>query len=866
MPNRVDETSTKRVQLRDTALTQKVTGKKLQALLRASDDMVDSIFRRDPVDTLKTVVTNVRSLLNAESCGLFLVSEESPQDLVREANSSDKHQLDFKHYRVKLNQKSMTSFLAQQGKIVNLRGPRLSRHPLAALYRREHLILGRYTSILAIPLKDRKGRMLGLVKVDNKKGVDGRPHDTVFFDAVDESIARILANTIVIVLESRRRFDAFRGLMSAIQIARSLEDILNDILHKGLALLHANRGDLAWWDDNKDQLVLGATVGESTLTVGQALPEHSIMRSVWRTRKSRLEPDVSSAPDYLEANPGIKSEIAVPLKFDGKVVGVLNAESFQLRHFDEPDLELLDHLARYATIAARVVGREADVTRVVQRLAEPSPTREEVLTTILKGVQGSHGFGAGIIYFADYNERVLRCLATIGCEGARIPAEEFEFKFKARALATHVFREKAAYFSAAPKRDRIVSKRGIRVFDIHGPVAGVPLLFRDSAVGVLVVWGQKGEPTPEERHKELLEPFARLAATTIAISETERRRGVVLQDVQKILASLQKMQFREVQSRESIIQLVLNGIRSAGFDRARAYKFDPRAQAFIGSESSGMGSMPFRGFQVTLNDPYAQLMADRGPFDPTAQVRDPSGPLGPNRFARALRMPPDLPWAVVPLVTSGKLYGLLAADNAVTRREITKDSLDYMTLVGALAAQAIANAETIKMQQDSKVKDDLLRKYDPKLAAKVAEKMAEIGQFDVFLSYNSKDRIRAMKFARRLRRRGVVPWLDVEQMKPGDVWIDVLEKVLDSVRCTLVLISRTKYGPWQRIEVKKVLYSAVKRKGRLVIPVILQGAERKVKIHGFLGLIQEVDLRHGRRDPFNRLILRIEREKPRPRL
>ncbi|NIN64069.1 MAG: GAF domain-containing protein, partial [Anaerolineae bacterium] len=60
-----------------------------------------------------------------------------------------------------------------------------------------------------------------------------------------------------------------------------------------------------------------------------------------------LVPDVHREPLYLPL-PGleeVRSELAVPLKSKGQVVGVLDVESDRLAAFDEGDLTVLEALA-----------------------------------------------------------------------------------------------------------------------------------------------------------------------------------------------------------------------------------------------------------------------------------------------------------------------------------------------------------------------------------------------------------------------------------------------------------------------------------------------------------------------------------------
>lgn len=54
--------------------------------------------------------------------------------------------------------------------------------------------------------------------------------------------------------------------------------------------------------------------------------------------------DVRLDPDYLEVRSQVRSELCVPIKLGGKVIGVVNAESYQLNAFSETDEHLLNAL------------------------------------------------------------------------------------------------------------------------------------------------------------------------------------------------------------------------------------------------------------------------------------------------------------------------------------------------------------------------------------------------------------------------------------------------------------------------------------------------------------------------------------------
>jgi len=62
-------------------------------------------------------------------------------------------------------------------------------------------------------------------------------------------------------------------------------------------------------------------------------------------------PDVSEAPRYMDTGIGSRSELCVPLKVGGRVIGVLNVESERLDAFDQEEQQLFSTLAGQAALA-----------------------------------------------------------------------------------------------------------------------------------------------------------------------------------------------------------------------------------------------------------------------------------------------------------------------------------------------------------------------------------------------------------------------------------------------------------------------------------------------------------------------------------
>jgi signal transduction histidine kinase len=96
-----------------------------------------------------------------------------------------------------------------------------------------------------------------------------------------------------------------------------------------------------------------------------------------REARTMYVSDVKDDPDYIEASPGSRSEVAVPVRNDGEVIAVLNMESPRVDAFTGQDIRLLEILALH-------VG--ASLTRLWQE-AELRHVSEENISNMLSGFE-----------------------------------------------------------------------------------------------------------------------------------------------------------------------------------------------------------------------------------------------------------------------------------------------------------------------------------------------------------------------------------------------------------------------------------------------------------------------------------------------
>jgi GTPase SAR1 family protein/nucleotide-binding universal stress UspA family protein len=149
---------------------------------------------------------------------------------------------------------------------------------------------------------------------------------------------------------------------------------------------------------------------------------------------------------------------------------------------------------------------------------------------------------------------------------------------------------------------------------------------------------------------------------------------------------------------------------------------------------------------------------------------------------------------------------------------------------------------------------------DAEKAVATIEGKTATNDFDVFLSYNSQDRKEVLAIAERLKEKGILPWLDIWQSRPGTSWQKTLEKQLKKLKAAAVFIGHRGLGPWQDQEIEALLQRLVKKKCT-VIPVLLEAAPKQPKLPLFLEALHRVDFRQKEPDPLKQLIWGITSER-----
>ena len=92
----------------------------------------------------------------------------------------------------------------------------------------------------------------------------------------------------------------------------------------------------------EDQLVLGPFQGPIACT--RINRGKGVCGQAWDQAKTFVVSNVDEFPGHIACSSDSKSEIVVPIKKEGKVIGVLDVDSDELDSFDEVDQKYLERL------------------------------------------------------------------------------------------------------------------------------------------------------------------------------------------------------------------------------------------------------------------------------------------------------------------------------------------------------------------------------------------------------------------------------------------------------------------------------------------------------------------------------------------
>jgi len=311
---------------------------KIEPLLLEVADVVNTTLDLDT--TLRRVAELVRKVIDYQIFAILLLNEKTQELHIRFQIGYPREVAE--RIRIKVGD-GVTGLAAQRREAVLVNDVSQESRYIGAV--------PNVRSELAVPLIV-KNRLIGVINIEAEQAD--------YFQEEHKRLLTLIASRMAVGIENARLHTRTsrqaKTLLLLNEIARELTSILNlDELLKHIAEILSRLIDYQMFS-----ILLLDSTGEKLqhrfslrfhenihlkhdIPVGHGLVGHAAQH-----RHAVLVPDVSKDPRYIKLNPETRSELAVPLIYKDKVIGVLDLEHTRKNFFTE------DHKRTVTTLAAQV--------------------------------------------------------------------------------------------------------------------------------------------------------------------------------------------------------------------------------------------------------------------------------------------------------------------------------------------------------------------------------------------------------------------------------------------------------------------------------------------------------------------------------
>lgn len=482
------------------------------------------------------------------------------------------------------------------------------------------------------------------------------------------------------------------SILHAISLAGTQTSTVDELIEKTtniiVSIFHPDSFGIMLLDTEKMTLRTHATYfGEFMENVCTDIPlGQGVTGYVAATGKPYLVSDVSSDERYIAVNPGMRSELCVPMKSGNMLIGVINAESKSTNYFSREDLQLFSTIGSTLAVAIeklrlfeaeRERRQEAEALRDATTALTATIEMQTLLNSILASLEKIVPHDSASIVLRRRND-----LEIIASRGLPNSSQYIGRKFKVNKKWKRIISTKKALILSDAQTDPSFEKWDESEY-IHGWM-GVPLLARGEVIGCICLDSQRQNAFTEEQ-ASLIQTFANQVATAIdnaRLYEAEQRRRQEAETLRQAAAAI---------SSSLDLNNVLNSIL---ISLKQVVPFD--SACVMLHEGEHLRLMAAQGFpdpeQITnltfpANDKlFSEIQSVRKPVILENAREDP-------RFQRWAGTDYVRGWMGAPLIVRGIVIGYITLDS----RQPAVYNEENAALVQAFAHQAAAAIDNARL-------------------------------------------------------------------------------------------------------------------------------------------------------------------------
>jgi serine phosphatase RsbU (regulator of sigma subunit)/putative methionine-R-sulfoxide reductase with GAF domain len=562
-------------------------------------------------------------------------------------------------------------------------------------------------SEVVIPLKV-EGKVLGVLDVQSDQLKSFHPNDLLILEALADTIARAVegahlygdlrrrANQLTFIAEVSKSVSSSLDMHTLMENVASLISDRFGYPHAYLFSVHANRRLISYM----------AGIGErKEELIGFTLPldsEKGIVSWVAREGQPILARDIRKDKRYLPSEvlpEDTRSELCVPLLYDGEVVGILDIQSDKVNVFTEEDLLTFEAVADNIAIAIH----NADLYRSEQwrrqvgeslhdvaGLVSANVGVDDVLEAILDELDRNLPVDISAIWLFDDGELYLA--ASHNCDEELLEKTLYDSPEAYDGLINALYSDEPVIRKPA---DPIWVTGLTAGFDHTYSALAVPLRIGEQPLGVITI----AHHTPGRYGHEartMTTTFAGYAAVAI---ENARLYDSAQEQAYASAALLQVAQ--AVVSLNDLDEILGTIIRImpilVGIERSVLYQWDEEKDSFLPTQEYGLSEEDEKQFwdRTFSTGEFAFLDACRDELGLRACQLDEEHDLqswislDPTREVN-LGFPGAFLFAV-PIAVKGVLYGVMLVEEAAGGLRFRARRLEIITGIAQQAALAIQN-------------------------------------------------------------------------------------------------------------------------------------------------------------------------------
>ncbi len=455
--------------------------------------------------------------------------------------------------------------------------------------------------------------------------------DLALFSTVAAQVA-VALDSLRLLDETRRRAQELEVVNRVGSAITSLHD-LDAVLHQIVDTIKAHLGHyfvgISLLQENRLIFHGGSKIGSSANRLGMVgfdlTGGRSLIAEVARTGEPALVNDVLADPRYLpvDALPDTRSELDLPIKVKGKVIGVLDVQSDKPDAFSASDLPLLQSLADQAGVAienARLFEEAQQrlkelttLSAVSQAVAEALLQPKEVATIAARHFIEALGLPECTVALLDRDQQTVRAIADLyledGEEKERTDDPSLVYRLEDYPATAHVVETLRPLIVQAS--DPAADPAELAYMEEYGTATLVvlPLAVTSQATGVVELEAQ------QETH--LTEQQMSLAVTLANQFAVALENARLFDQTQKALgeaASLYNASSRLAQARglQEILAAVVEGGPVKAVDKAVLWTIERNAEGQP-TGVTALANWPSRGgtppFPLETRFPRTQFLA-----------------------------------------------------------------------------------------------------------------------------------------------------------------------------------------------------------------------------------------------------------------